>query len=148
MKKVFITLLALVALTTAANAQYNNTLGVRVGAGSAFGAELSYQGFVGNVNRVELDLGANFGSYKAVSLAAVYQWHWFLTGGFGFFVGPGVQGIVSNSSFILGVGGQMGIDYQFSAPIQLSLDFRPMYNLFGNLHGFNYGAALGIRYAF
>ena len=45
------------------------------------------------------------------------------------------------------VGGQLGFDYQFSAPIQLSLDFRPMWNLFTN-GGFNYGAALGIRYAF
>ena len=147
MKKILISLFAVLALTTAAHAQYNHALGVRVGAGSAFGAELSYQGFLTDINRIELDLGANFGSYNAVSLAAVYQWHWFLAGGFGFFAGPGVQGYIVESHAGLGVGGQLGFDYQFSAPIQLSLDFRPMWNLFTNT-GFNYGAALGIRYAF
>ena len=82
-----------------------------------------------------------------MSAAAIYQWHWFLAGGFGFFAGPGVQGYIVESHAGLGVGGQLGFDYQFSAPIQLSLDFRPMWNLFSNT-GFNYGAALGIRYAF
>lgn len=147
MKKILISLIALVALTTAAHAQYSNTLGVRVGAGSAFGAELSYQGFVSDINRIELDLGANFGGYNAVALAAIYQFHWFLSGGFGFFVGPGAQGYIVEKHAGLGVGGQIGIDYQFNAPFQLSLDFRPMWNLFTNT-GFRYGAALGIRYAF
>ena len=148
MKKIIISLIALVALSTAASAQYNNALGIRFGAGSAFGAELSYQGYVGNINRVELDLGASFGQhYNAISMAAMYHWHWFLAGGFGFFVGPGVQAYMSDSHFGLGVGGQAGFDYQFNAPIQISLDIRPMYNLFTQT-GFNYGAALGLRYAF
>ena len=150
MKKILITLLALVALTTAANAQYSNALGVRVGAGSAWGAELSYQGYLGNINRIELDLGAHFGRYyNAVSIATVYQWHWFLAGGFGFYIGPGIQGYIIDKHLDLGVGGQVGIDYQFNAPIQLSLDVRPMWDILGYTGAaFNYGAALGIRYAF
>ncbi|MBQ4221986.1 MAG: hypothetical protein II665_04510, partial [Bacteroidales bacterium] len=91
MKKVFITLLALVALSTAANAQYNNAIGFRLGYGStAFGSELSYQGFVSDINRIELDLGLNFTRPLGMSAAAIYQWHWFLAGGFGAYVGPGV----------------------------------------------------------
>ena len=149
MKKILISLIALVALTTAANAQYSNALGVRVGAGSAFGAELSYQGFLSDVNRLELDLGANFGSYTAVSVATILHWHWFLAGGFGFYIGPGVQGYVVEKHLGLGVGGQVGIDYQFNAPFQLSLDVRPMWDIFTVTGAaLNYGAALGIRYAF
>lgn len=150
MKKILISLIALVALTTAANAQYNNTLGLRGGAGTAFGAELSYQTFLSDINRVELDLGATFGKeYNAVSLAAIYHWHWFLAGGFGFYIGPGALAFLSDSHLGVGVGGQVGIDYQFNAPFQISLDVRPMYNFVGKvLGGFNYGAALGIRYAF
>ena len=149
MKKILITLVALLALTTAANAQYSHALGLRGGYGSAFGGELSYQGFLSDINRVELDLGASFGSYNAISLAAIYQWHWFLAGGFGFYIGPGVEGYLSESHLGVGVGGQVGIDYQFNAPFQISLDVRPMYNFIGKvLGGFNYGAALGIRYAF
>ena len=72
MKKIIISLIALVALSTAAHAQYNNALGIRFGAGTAFGAELSYQGYVSNINRVELDLGASFGKhYNAISMAAI-----------------------------------------------------------------------------
>ena len=149
MKKLLISLIALVALTTAANAQYSSALGVRVGAGSAWGAELSYQGYLGNINRVELDLGANFGAYDAVSVAAIYHWHWFLAGGFGFYIGPGIQGYLVEKHLGLGVGGQVGIDYQFNAPIQLSLDVRPMWDIFSTTGAaLNYGAALGIRYAF
>lgn len=149
MKKVLITLLALVALSTAANAQYNNAIGFRLGYGStAFGSELSYQGFVSDVNRIELDFGVNLTRPIGLSAAAIYQWHWFLAGGFGFYVGPGALAYLSESHFGLGVGGQIGIDYQFNAPIQLSLDVRPMYGLFGSYVGFNYGASLGLRYAF
>ena len=149
MKKLLISLIALVALTTAANAQYSSALGVRVGAGSAWGAELSYQGYLGNINRVELDLGANFGRYPGVSIATIYHWHWFLAGGFGFYIGPGIQGYLVEKHLGLGVGGQVGIDYQFNAPIQLSLDVRPMWDIFSTTGAaLNYGAALGIRYAF
>ena len=149
MKKLLISLIALVALTTAANAQYSSALGVRVGAGSAWGAELSYQGYLGNINRIELDLGANFGRYTGVSIATIYHWHWFLAGGFGFYIGPGIQGYLVEKHLGLGVGGQVGIDYQFNAPIQLSLDVRPMWDIFSTTGAaLNYGAALGIRYAF
>lgn len=152
MKKILITLVALAALTTAAHAQYNHTIGARLGAGSAFGAELSYQGFLTDINRVELDLGAHFGQYdevhyNALSFAAIYQWHWFLAGGFGFYVGPGAKAYFREKHAGLGIGGQVGIDYQFAAPVQISLDFRPMYHLI-NYSGPDYGAALGIRYAF
>lgn len=149
MKKIILSLFALIALTTAANAQYNNTFGIRGGYGStAFGAEFSYQGFVSDINRIELDLGLSLARPIGISLAAIYQWHWFLSGGFGFYAGPGALAYLSERNLGIGLGGQLGIDYQFNAPIQLSLDVRPMYGLFGSYVGFNYGAALGIRYAF
>lgn len=152
MKKIIISLIALVALSTAAHAQYNNALGIRAGYGTAFGAELSYQTYLGNINRVELDLGARlYTDYSALSLAAIYQWHWFLAGGFGFYIGPGAEAFLSDHTFGIGVGGQIGIDYQFNAPFQISLDWRPIYDFVGHVPGdnrFNYGGALGIRYAF
>ena len=86
--------------------------------------------------------------YGGPILTTAFHWHWFLAGGFGAYVGPGVTAYLSESHFGLGVGGQLGIDYQFPAPIQLSLDVRPMYGLFGSYVGFHYGASLGLRYAF
>jgi len=155
MKKIILSLIALVALTTAVRAQ-DNTFGVRLGYGAAFGTELSYQGFISDINRIELDLGARFGKTSGeivypttASLAAIYQWHWFLVGGLGIYGGPGVQLTVGSQSFGIGLGGQLGLDYQFAAPFQLSLDFRPIYHLIGSYHmSFDPHVALGIRYAF
>lgn len=159
MKRILISLIALVALTTAARAQ-DNTFGVRAGYGAAFGAELSYQGFISDINRIEIDLGARFGrNYvrdevsvvypTSAALSVIYHWHWFLVGGFGIYVGPGVQATIAGAGFGLGLGGQVGLDYQFDAPFQLSLDFRPMYALVGPYHlSLDNHVALGIRYAF
>ena len=148
MKKILIALFAIVAISTAANAQ-NNAIGARLGAGTAYGAEISYQGRISDFNRFEADLGMNTSSAQATffSLAGIYQWHWFIQNGFGAYIGPGAQAVIVADNFGIGVGGQFGVDYQFDAPIQLSLDIRPMYKLFGNTQ-FYYSAALGVRYTF
>ena len=175
MKKPLISLLILLSLTTAVRAQDYN-FGVRIGYGGAFGTELSLQRYFGDINRVELDLGMRF-LHRSIldngkdaqkitypggpTFASAYHWHWFLAGGFGFFGGPAFQiAIPQWNSFGLAVGAQMGIDYQFDAPFQLSLDFRPLYNVVGKfkgisadgktrvLGGFDPNVSLGIRYAF
>ena len=54
MKKLLLVLVAVMGLTFAANAQ---NIGVRLGGGQGFGAELSYQQGLGGMNRLEADLG-------------------------------------------------------------------------------------------
>ena len=162
MKKLLISLIALVALSAAAQAQ-NNTFGLRLGYGAAFGGELSYQGFISDINRIELDLGARFGKTAeeivyptSAALSLIYQWHWFLVGGFGIYGGPAVQAVATGAGFGFGLGAQAGFDYQFDAPFQLSIDFRPIYHLIGpyaNASGswaptLDPHVAVGIRYAF
>ena len=173
MKRLFISLIAVLALTTAASAQ-DNAFGVRFGAGSAFAAELSYQRFLSDVNRFELDFGMRLrhtytydtssnsyqGTYPfGAIVSGIYQWHWFLAGGFGFYIGPGAQIAMASKSdhpFGIALGGQIGIDYQFDAPFQISLDFRPMYHLFGPFSritvghgaGFDPMGPIGLRYTF
>lgn len=175
MKKLFIVLVAALGLATAASAQ-DNTFGVRVGYGAALSTELSFQRFVGDVNRLELDLGMRF-KHTAIrdtgsdatkitypggaTLTGIYQWHWFLAGGFGIYGGPGVQiSLPYWHHFGLGLGGQIGFDYQFDAPFQLAFDFRPIYNVLGYFKGFKEDGdvriiggfdpnfALSLRYAF
>ena len=162
MKKLLISLIALVALSAAAQAQ-NNTFGLRLGYGAAFGGELSYQGFISDINRIELDLGARFGKTAeeivyptSAALALIYQWHWFLVGGFGIYGGPAVQAVAAGAGFGFGLGAQAGFDYQFDAPFQLSIDFRPIYHLIGPYATASGSwaptldphVAVGIRYAF
>ena len=54
MKKIILAIAAVFVLSMTANAQ--NNLGVRIGGGQGYGAELSWQHGLG-ANRLELDLG-------------------------------------------------------------------------------------------
>ena len=151
MKKLIFVLAAVIGLSTAVRAQ-DNTFGVRAGYGAAFSTELSFQRFVSDINRIELDLGLRFRhttirdygndaekiTYPGgATLTGIYQWHWFLAGGFGVYGGPGIQlSLPYWHHFGLALGGQIGFDYQFDAPFQVSIDFRPMYNVLGYFKGF------------
>lgn len=157
MKKILLGVAFVVAAITV-NAQ-NDAIGVRLGAGSDYGAEVSYQKGISDANRMQFDLGLNsrndyFGAY----LTGTYQWKWNLVDNLEWFVGPGAQvgfynynpaGTNNDKSGLgIGVGGIIGLDYTFSSvPIQLSLDTRPMWNLLGST-SYNFGLALGIRYVF
>jgi len=153
MKKLFLALVAVFALATTVNAQ--NNLGVRLGGGQGYGAELSYQHGLGS-NRLELDLGwSNNDSWSSISLTGIYQWMGEISGNFGWYAGVGAHvGIWTydysdDTDIALALAGQAGIEYKFDAvPIQLSLDIRPRFYLIPDTD-FHWGdIALGIRYCF
>lgn len=149
MKKVFVLLVAVVALSFASNAQ--NAIGVRFGGGNSYGAELSYQQGM-NANRLELDLGWT-NSDNSFYLAGIYQWNFNISGEFNWFVGPGaVLGYCPNHGVNLAIAGQIGIEWAPSAiPFNITLDARPAYTFLapehcGNVRGFGWGICLGARY--
>ena len=165
MKNQFITLFACLAFAVAGNARVNpHAIGLRGGLGNfGRGGEISYQHGFGSANRLEVDLGwrgnnGNGNGYSHVALSAIYHWVWNLEGGLNWFVGPGAQlGLYSHKydsskdGLTLGLGGQIGIEYDFNdlgAPIQLGLDARPMWGFIGGTSGFGYGGALSVRYTF
>ncbi len=156
MKKLFLVIAAVFTMAATANAQ-DNALGVRVGGGQGYGAELSWQHGLGG-NRLELDLGWNSGdNHTAFSLTGIYQWTGEIGSGFGWYAGIGARlaywsweaGHDHASDIALALAGQAGIEYKFSAiPIQLSLDIRPCFYLIPDTD-FHWGdIALGIRYCF
>jgi hypothetical protein len=136
-----------------------NALGLRLGGGNGFGTEISYQHGLGNVNRLEFDLGLHSGSdYQAWGLAGLYQWVWNIDKGFNWYLGAGgligswnydnsYEGPNSGGGF-LAVAGDIGIEYSFPVGIQLSLDARPAINLLNNGESFNTNVGFGIRYRF
>lgn len=152
MKKVFVLLFAVVALSFAGNAQ--NALGVRGAFGNSTAAELSYQHGLGSANRLELDLGwhnyEKWGSY--INLTGIYQWNFNITGGLGWYAGLGANvGLFTGrdeNNFGVGFDAQIGLEYKFAFPLQVSIDFRPQWDLLGAASGFGYGVALGLRYCF
>jgi len=153
MKKLVLALVAVVAMALSANAQ--NNLGVRIGGGQGYDAELSWQHGLGG-NRLELDLGWHGDDgWTAISLTGIYQWTGEIGSGFGWYAGFGAHvgfwnyDVVDDSDIALALAGQAGIEYNFNAvPIQLSLDIRPRFYLIPDTD-FHWGdIAFGIRYRF
>ena len=143
MKKIILSAIMLMGLAFTAQAQdiSKNALGLRFGDSGGFGAELSYQRGLSANNRLELDLGwrnrSNFNNNdyddSAIKLTGLYQWVFPLNGDFNWYVGAGVGGASfsgnKNSNFDNETGffvaGDIGVEYSFDVPLQLSLDFKP-----------------------
>lgn len=167
MKKQLILFLSCIAFSFFGTAQVNpHAIGIRGVSGNfGSGAEISYQHGLGSANRLEIDLGwrrhyvKGHGHYHGHSaLSVIYHWVWNIDGGLNWFAGLGGQvGFYNYDDFdndddlTLGLGGQIGIEYDFNdlgAPIQLGLDARPMWGFLGGTSGIGYGGAFSLRYTF
>ena len=143
--KIIITIVVAVLAFAAVAVAQPRALGVRAG----YGAELSYQHTLGGANFGELDLGWGVESFTA---ALAYDFVIPTGTPLNFYVGPQVSTYLYNLDdglgFGLGAGAQLGLEYMFSFPLQLSLDWRPTFQFIpGTAFGWH-SIALGIRYKF
>jgi hypothetical protein len=163
MKKYILLSTMLFAFAIGARAQNisKNALGLRLGSNDGFGTEISYQTKLSAKNRLELDLGwRNHNNEDNIKIAGLYQWVWNLDGGLNWYAGLGggagtwryddKKGYNDNGAFAF-LAGDLGIEYNFDIPLQVSLDIRPEYYL--NSASYlddHYGSdvALGVRYRF
>ena len=127
MKKIIFTLAILVSMAGALSAQVDGkAIGLRFGGVG----EISYQQPIGDTHRLELDLG--LGAWR-MGLTGIYHWVWDLssvTDGLNWYAGPGAAvGLTYGSGWsnglYVGIAGQVGIEYNFEFPLQVSLDYRP-----------------------
>ena len=143
MKKIIAIAAALLCFAAVASAQ-PKALGIR----ATYGAELSYQHNAGP-GFFEFDAGL-FNSF--VDVTAIYDFNIAPLGPINFYAGPGVfvAGYSADNGLNLnaGLAGQVGFEYTFNFPLQISLDWRPWFNFVDGFHGHYTGAALGLRYAF
>ena len=156
MRKIIVSITTIIIFSFAANAQIEeHAIGVRLGGGNYGGGfEASYQYGLGDVNRLEFDLGLNSqNGVSYMSLAGIYQWVWNLdavSDGFNWYAGPGAQLLLVSNATAVGFGGQIGVEYNLNGPadvpLTISLDTRPMFNLFSEGSEFGWEIALGIRY--
>ena len=148
MKKIVLGLSLFVGSIFSINAQEisENAIGLRFGGGNGLGGEISYQKSLGDSNRLEVNLGlANeFTNFKATGL---YQWIWQLEDKFNWYAGAGGGLVSANGTGIYGAG-VIGIEYNFDAPVLVSLDYRPEIGIAGGLNGLNSNFALAVRYQF
>ena len=178
MKKIFLSVFMILGLTLNSQAQEKNAIGIRLGDNDGFGGEVSYQRYLSKSNRLELDLGfrsLNNGrynyDYNAAKLVGLYQWVWNIDNGFKWYAGPGAGvGIWNTDRYYYNNGnnnfyvdgdsgaffvlaGDIGIEYNFDFPLQLSFDFRPEIYVsddYDNLRDGNFGPDFGLsaRYRF
>ena len=149
MKNILLSILFVIGTIAMVNAQ-TNAIGLRLGTGEYFGVEASFQHYLSDANRLEADLGLND---NAFSPSVVYQWVMDLSSlevGFKWYAGVGGSAIFYNGGAIMGIVGNLGIEYNFvDIPLQLSLDVRPGYYFGNHWNGFGFGAAgIGVRYKF
>ena len=169
MKRVIFILIAMFATITVAVAQ-PKALGLRGGADF----QLSYQHEVqaggqrlhseARVDFIEADLGIEFIYGYAIGLNAaagynfmIAQPKWTQKGQWGFYAGPAIKiGYLWIGGY-LAAGAQIGLEYTFDFPLQLSLDIRPVVGVAvegDNFSIYGAGAILGsipclsIRYRF
>lgn len=163
MKKLILSTFMLIGLAFSSNAQdiSKNAIGLRLGDNDGFGGEVSYQRGLSENNRLEFDLGwRNSNHVDAFKLVGLYQWVWNIDGGFNWYAGVGAgvgswsvdkkyYGNDASGSYVLAAG-DIGIEYNFDFPLQLSLDFRPEVYFGGDYSdyrdGFGPDIALGVRY--
>ena len=168
MKKGILILSLLLSCTSFAQV-HEHAIGLRGGSGSysGFGPEVSYQLGFNDKNRLELDLGwfsrknwnngNGWGSgyaYSVGSFTGCYHWVWNLVDGLNGYAGPGAQLTLYNEQYYdnndgiyIGLGGQLGLEYDFSdlgVPLHVGLDYRPMFLFTWN--GLGNGAGLSLRY--
>ena len=149
MKKILTIAVLALGLSLAAAAQ-PRAIGARMG----WGFEASYQHTMKGADFLEADLGL---FTYALNGAVVYNFMiaqpaWTDRGEWGFYAGPGAAvglNVIGDSSFNLSAAGQVGLEYTFWFPLQLSFDIRAQLGYaFGHAFYFGIGPALSVRYRF
>ena len=143
MKKIIVLAVALLCFAAAASAQ-PKALGIR----GTYGAELSYQHNAG-AGFFEFDAGL---FNRLLDVTAIYNFNIAPIGPFNFYAGPGAFVAMwptdKGPDLHAGLAAQVGLEYTFNIPLQISLDWRPWFSFVNGFVPNYYGAALGIRYAF
>lgn len=157
MRKLFLLTITCFGFTALLSAQdiSTNAIGLRLGGSDAYGAEISYQRALSDNNRLEFDLGwRNGNNYDAIKLVGLYHWVWTLDGDFNWYAGAGAgissfsgnNNLDDDTGFL--VAGNIGIEYNFDIPLQLSLDFRPEFGNNDFTDNTIFDIAFGVRYQF
>ena len=119
--------------------------------------EASYQHNVNGADFVEANLGTfGFNSFDVSSTYnfMIAQPAWTARGEWGFYAGPGLA-LGFNKGVSIAVQGQVGLEYTFWFPLQLSIDLRPQIGLtfhdgvgFYTPGLFGFAPCLSVRYRF
>lgn len=132
MKKTIIIIAVMLGFAFAASAQ-PKAIGGRLG----YGIEASYQHTLGAPHFLELNAGIFGLNHVGFRFTGLYNFvfaqpNWTPRGSWAWYAGPGVSlGTAhyndKNGQFFAGIAGQLGLEYEFWFPLQLSVDLRPQF---------------------
>ncbi len=160
MKKIFTTMIVMLAFASVAFAQ-PRAIGGRLG----WNTEFSYQHSITDGMYVDLTagLGNAWSRWAYADVNASFDWVFNIKGIWNWFVGPAAGLGVGYGyyyrdynlmPFQLNVGGQIGFEWEFGIPLNLTVDWRPMVNVLGFGSGYSgswnklYNFGVGLRYRF
>ncbi|MBR4167243.1 MAG: hypothetical protein IKR44_05415 [Bacteroidales bacterium] len=161
MRKTMTILAAVFAFVAVASAQ-PKALGGRIG---NYGLDISYENFVGSGSDfLEFELGldevfsTNSFHFDGIYNIMIAHPDWSASGQWGFYAGPGASvavwgrrtEVLDDNIVYAGILGNVGIEYIFDFPLQLSMSLRPRL-MFGDGKVRDSGLlslGLGVRYVF
>jgi hypothetical protein len=156
MRKVILTSAMLIGLVCLIQAQdYKTGIGLRGG----FSNGLTIKHFIGKNTAVEGILDTRWGGFEAIALFEIHKEGVFDVDRLNFYYGAGGHigvwegnsnwGTKGTSYTVIGVDGILGLEYNFKeVPINISLDWKPAFNLIGYSDVWLDGGALSVRYIF
>lgn len=114
---------------------------------NSFSTEISWQHKLKDENRLEFGLAFDDNQFL---VSGLYQWVYELKGDFNWYFGVG--GVLEKRAarnYTLAAAGDLGIEYNFEFPLQLSFDVRPGVEVFGAFLEFrDTPLSLAARYRF
>jgi hypothetical protein len=156
--KIFTLFFALFLFITVSQAQdYNTAIGLRLGYPTAISAKK----FINDNAAIEGIVGLrSFSTFSYIGVTGLYEIHkplsavdglsWFYGGGANLYLYSYKNNFVGeqDSNLSLGIAGIIGLDYKFNdIPLNLSLDWLPVFSLTGYGSGFGVDSyALSARY--
>ncbi len=166
MKKIIISVCLFGTYLISAQDISKNAIGLRLSSGNGLLPEASYQRKIANSRRLEFDLGAKSDIYSSTfQLVALHQWVWEIQQGFQWYAGcgAGVGSWRSNNTYIYNhninnvpynygtyafLAGDVGLEYNFDFPLQVSLDFRPQIGVLNYNTPLDLDLGVSARYRF
>ncbi|MFO8235469.1 MAG: hypothetical protein R6U04_08710 [Bacteroidales bacterium] len=158
MKKLGFTILLSVFLFSFSYAQdYNTGIGLRGG----FANGVTIKHFISSNAALEGIISTRWEGFQVTGLYEIHNrafnteelnWYYGFGGHVGFWDGDNTDqywGDPGESYTVIGIDGILGLEYNFSEiPINLSVDWKPAFNLVGHTGFWGDGGALSVRYIF
>ena len=146
MKKILLLIVVALCYVSNVSAQnYNWALGARIG-GEMSGLDVKYN--LNASHSIEALLAIPYSN--GFVLTGLYEWNiQVIDNGFRFYYGVGAHVGGWKSRCALGVDGVIGLEYQFSEiPLNLALDYKPIFNIVEKTRFYLADIGLSIRIAF